>query len=71
MYEKKIDVAAERKRLAKGTGADREKIANSTRQLGNEQFLAKTPGHSKSKACESAWRNCKYCGTRSGTALTN
>ena len=43
MYEKKIDVAAERKRLARELEQIEKEIANSTRQLGNEQFLAKAP----------------------------
>src|SRR6478752_8201488 len=43
IYEKKIDVAAERQRLTKELEQIEKEIANSTRQLGNEQFLAKAP----------------------------
>jgi len=43
VYEKKIDVAAERQRLTKELEQMEKEIANSTRQLGNEQFLAKAP----------------------------
>jgi len=43
VYEKKIDVAAERQRLTKELEQMEKEIASSTRQLGNEQFLAKAP----------------------------
>jgi valyl-tRNA synthetase len=43
VYEKKIDVAAERTRLTKELEQIDKEIANSQRQLGNEQFLAKAP----------------------------
>ena len=43
IYEKKIDVAAERQRLTKELEQIEKEIANSTRQMGNEQFLAKAP----------------------------
>jgi valyl-tRNA synthetase len=43
VYEKKIDVAAERQRLAKELEQIEKEIANSRRQLSNEQFLAKAP----------------------------
>ena len=43
VYEKKIDVAAERQRLTKELEQMEKEIANSQRQLGNEQFLAKAP----------------------------
>ena len=43
IYEKKIDVAAERTRLTKELEQIDKEIANSQRQLGNEQFLAKAP----------------------------
>ncbi len=42
-YEKKIDVAAERERLAKELEKIEKEIANGQRQLSNEQFLAKAP----------------------------
>ena len=43
IYEKKIDVAAERERLTKELEKIEKEIANGQRQLGNEQFLAKAP----------------------------
>ena len=43
VYEKKIDVAAERARLTKELEQIEKEIANGQRQLGNEQFLAKAP----------------------------
>jgi valyl-tRNA synthetase len=44
LYEKPIDVAAERERLKKELERIEKEIANGQRQLGNEQFLAKAPG---------------------------
>ncbi len=43
VYEKKIDVAAERERLTKELEKMEKEIANGQRQLSNEQFLAKAP----------------------------
>ncbi len=43
VYEKKIDVAAERARLQKELEKIEKEIANGQRQLGNQQFLAKAP----------------------------
>ena len=43
IYEKKIDVAAERERLSKELEKIEREIANGQRQLSNEQFLAKAP----------------------------
>ena len=43
VYEKKIDVAAERERLAKELARIEKQIESAERQLGNEQFLAKAP----------------------------
>ena len=43
IYEKKIDVAAERERLKKELEKIEKEMANGQRQLGNEQFLAKAP----------------------------
>ena len=43
VYEKKIDVAAERERLTKELDKIEKEFANNQRQLGNEQFLAKAP----------------------------
>jgi valyl-tRNA synthetase len=43
IYEKQIDVAAERERLKKELEKIERDIANGERQLSNEQFLAKAP----------------------------
>jgi valyl-tRNA synthetase len=43
IYEKKIDLAAERDRLAKELEKIEREIANGQRQLSNQQFLAKAP----------------------------
>ncbi len=43
IYERKIDVAAERDRLTKELEKIEKEIANGQRQLSNEQFLAKAP----------------------------
>jgi valyl-tRNA synthetase len=43
LYEKKIDVDAERQRLTKELERMEKEFANAQRQLGNEQFLAKAP----------------------------
>jgi valyl-tRNA synthetase len=43
VYEKKIDVAAERERLGKELAQIEKEISNGQRQLSNEQFLAKAP----------------------------
>jgi len=43
IYEKKIDVAAERERLTKELDKIEKEIANGQRQLANDQFLAKAP----------------------------
>jgi valyl-tRNA synthetase len=43
LYEKKIDVEAERQRLSKDLERMEKEIGNAQRQLGNEQFLAKAP----------------------------
>jgi valyl-tRNA synthetase len=43
IYERKIDVAAERERLKKEQDKLEKEFANNQRQLGNEQFLAKAP----------------------------
>jgi valyl-tRNA synthetase len=43
IYERKIDVAAERERLGKELEKLEKEFANNQRQLGNEQFLAKAP----------------------------
>ena len=44
IYERKIDVAAERERLNKELEKIEKEYANNQRQLSNEQFLAKAPG---------------------------
>jgi len=43
VYEKKIDVAAERERLTKELEQIEKEIGNGQRQLSNQQFLAKAP----------------------------
>jgi valyl-tRNA synthetase len=43
IYEKKIDVAAERERLSKEVSKLESERDNAKRQLGNESFLAKAP----------------------------
>ena len=43
VYEKKIDIAAERERLRKELEQIEKEIGNGQRQLSNEQFLAKAP----------------------------
>jgi len=45
IYERTIDVAAERDRLTKDIAKLEKNIANSERQLGNESFLEKAPAH--------------------------
>ncbi len=45
VYEQKVDVAAERERLTKERNKLENELANADRQLGNQQFLAKAPGH--------------------------
>jgi valyl-tRNA synthetase len=43
VYERKVDVAAERERLTKELDKIEKEFANNQRQLSNEQFLAKAP----------------------------
>jgi valyl-tRNA synthetase len=43
IYERKIDVAAERERLNKERGQMEKEIANGRRDLSNERFVAKAP----------------------------
>jgi valyl-tRNA synthetase len=45
IYEKQIDVAAERERLTKELMKYEKNLASAERQLGNEAFLAKAPAH--------------------------
>ena len=45
IYEKKIDPAAERERLTKELEKIEKEMANGQRQLSNEGFLSKAPGH--------------------------
>jgi valyl-tRNA synthetase len=45
VYEKKIDVAAERERSTKDIAKFDKIIASSDRQLNNPGFLAKAPAH--------------------------
>jgi valyl-tRNA synthetase len=43
VYERKIDVAAEKERLSKELARLENQLAGAQRQLGNEKFLAKAP----------------------------
>ncbi|MGC2619524.1 MAG: valine--tRNA ligase, partial [Acidobacteriaceae bacterium] len=43
IYEKKVDTIAERERLNKELARYEKEQINATRQLGNEEFLAKAP----------------------------
>ncbi len=43
MYEKKIDVAAQRERLTKELARMEKEMGNAERQLGNDGFLSKAP----------------------------
>jgi valyl-tRNA synthetase len=45
VYEKQVDVTAETARLSKDLAQYEKEIGNADRQLGNEGFLAKAPGH--------------------------
>jgi valyl-tRNA synthetase len=45
LYERTIDVAAERERLTKDIAKYEKGLAAAERQLGNEAFLAKAPAH--------------------------
>ena len=45
IYERKVDVAAERERLNKDIEKLEKEQANQKRQLGNEGFLSKAPAH--------------------------
>jgi valyl-tRNA synthetase len=45
IYERKVDIAAERERLKKELEKLEKEFANNQRQLGNEQFLAKAPAN--------------------------
>jgi len=45
VYERQIDVAAERERLTKELGKLEKGLAAAEKQLGNETFMAKAPAH--------------------------
>jgi valyl-tRNA synthetase len=45
VYERKVDVAAERERLNKELKKLEGQLANTKRQLGNQQFLSKAPAN--------------------------
>ncbi len=45
IYERTIDVAAERERLTRDIAKFEKGLLSAERQLGNESFLAKAPAH--------------------------
>ncbi len=45
VYERQIDVAAERERLTKDLAKFEKGLAAAEKQLGNEAFMAKAPAH--------------------------
>jgi valyl-tRNA synthetase len=45
VYERQIDVAAERERLSKELAKHEKNLAASEARLANEAFMAKAPGH--------------------------
>ena len=45
IYERTIDVAAERERLTKDIAKYEKGLAAAERQLGNDSFLSKAPAH--------------------------
>ncbi len=45
LYERQIDVPAERERLAKDLAKYEKGLAAAERQLGNDSFMAKAPAH--------------------------
>jgi len=45
VYERTVDVAAERERLTRDIAKYEKGLAAAERQLGNEGFLAKAPAH--------------------------
>jgi valyl-tRNA synthetase len=45
IYERAIDVTAERERLTKEIAKYEKGLTSAERQLGNESFLAKAPAH--------------------------
>jgi len=45
IYERQIDVAAERERLTKDLAKFEKGLAAAERQLGNDAFMAKAPAH--------------------------
>ena len=45
VYERQIDVAAERERLTKDLAKYEKGLAAAEKQLGNEAFMAKAPPH--------------------------
>jgi valyl-tRNA synthetase len=45
VYEKKIDIAAERERLTKELEKIEKQLSGAQARLGDEQFLSKAPAH--------------------------
>ena len=64
VFERKIDVAAERERLKKELDKIEKEIASGQRQLGNQQFLAKAPAKVVEGIAQ-AGRNWQCCPRRS------
>ena len=64
VYEKKIDVGAERERLKKELEQIEKEIANGQRQLSNGQFLAKAPAKVVEGMRKRLRRNWRYSGRR-------
>ncbi len=54
IYEKKIDVAAERERLTKELEKIEKQLASAQARLGDEQFLRKAPSHVVEGLCKQA-----------------
>jgi valyl-tRNA synthetase len=65
IYEKKIDVAAERERLTKELEKIEKQLGGAQRQLGDEQFLSKAPAHVV-EGLRKQVEELRFCGRRFG-----
>ena len=63
VYERVVDVAAERERLAKDLAKYEKQMQAGERQLGNEAFLGKAPAHIVDGLRSRRWRAAR-CGRR-------